>query len=227
MQFSIPPHYTIKQCVVIIVAEDFTLNTNLIQLEQHWATAVPLKTPGHISAGQHSSPSLQTDICLRVGKQFRWKKKKKKRNTITIPQCSVCFKAACLAMLSRAKLNGFQKILEISKLLRKPKLTTRLIQKYCTHLSKHSSFRSCPLFFSVFTFNKEWFCKTFKRTMPVTKHNTHIVPGNTATEVWKKGIYAREHHFLLFIAQIHVQFYLKKYSISSVKQVNFTMMYYH
>lgn len=62
--------------------------------------------------------------------------------------------------------------------------------------------------------------------MPVTKHNTHIVPGNTATEVWKKGIYAREHHFLLFIAQIYVQFYLKKYSISSVKQVNFTMMYY-
>lgn len=34
---------------------DFVLNENRIHFEQHWATAVPLKTPGHISAGQHLS----------------------------------------------------------------------------------------------------------------------------------------------------------------------------
>lgn len=63
MQFSTPSHYTIKQCVAIRAAEDFALNTNLIHFEQHWATAVPLKIPGHVSAGQHSSDiiSILTD----------------------------------------------------------------------------------------------------------------------------------------------------------------------
>lgn len=75
-------------------------------------------------------------------------------------------KAAHLAMLYKVKLNGFQKILQISKFLRKPKLTVCLVQKYYTQQSSYSFFSSHPLLFSVFIHNKELSSKTCIRTIP-------------------------------------------------------------
>ena len=166
--FSTPSHYTIKQCVAIIAAENFACNANLILFEQRWATAVPLKTPGHISAGHLSDIIyilMNRAEILALGWAKNLDERKYEHNppnkkvSYTIKPCE----AVHLAMLYKIKLNGFQKILQISKLLGKPKLTVCLVRKYYTQQSSYSFFDSHPLLFSVF---KELSSKTCIRTIP-------------------------------------------------------------
>lgn len=150
--FSTPSHYIIKQCVAIIAAENSAFNANLILFEQRWATAVPLKTPGHISAGQHLSDIIfilmdRAEI-LALGWAKNLDERKYKHNTPNKVSYAIKpHKTAHLAMLYKVKLNGFQKILQISKFLGKPKLTVCLVQKYYTQQSSYSFFSSHPLLF--------------------------------------------------------------------------------